>query len=83
MSRADYSYTTFDAMLLDLIRNGKTRMAQLELHQPLLELAKPFCIAKPGSHQPPEWRIIDRRLQALRKAGKIKYSSAAGWRIVD
>lgn len=35
-----------------------------------------------------EWRLIDRRLQAIRKAGRIKYekatiNGAGGWRVVD
>lgn len=25
------------------------------------------------------WRVVDRRLQALRKAGRITFSRAAGW----
>ena len=29
------------------------------------------------------WRIIDRRLQALRKANKIVYSSKTGWTVVE
>lgn len=81
MSKPDY--TAFDALLLDQIRHGKTRLAQLSEHKPLLDMAKPFCAPRPGSYPQPEWRIIDRRLQALRKAGKIKYCTRAGWRIVE
>ena len=29
------------------------------------------------------WRIIDRRLQALRKAKKIIYNSKTGWTVVE
>ncbi|WP_341918644.1 hypothetical protein [Polaromonas sp. YR568] len=29
------------------------------------------------------FRIVDRRLQALRKAGKIAYSSKTGWAVVS
>jgi hypothetical protein len=29
------------------------------------------------------WRLIDRRLQALRKVGTITYSRKDGWRVVD
>lgn len=28
------------------------------------------------------WRIVDRRLQALRKAGKIRYARNSGWVLV-
>jgi len=36
-----------------------------------------------GFHDAAGWRIVDRRLQALRKAGKIFYGRGknAGWRI--
>jgi hypothetical protein len=27
----------------------------------------------------PGWRVIDRRLQALRKSGKLSYSRNTGW----
>lgn len=82
MTKPDY--TAFDALLLDQIRAGKTRMAQLDMHKPLLELAKPFCAPKPGRYPQPEWRVIDLRLQALRKAGKIKFCTRTGcWHIVE
>lgn len=83
MSKPDY--TDFDALLLDQIRAGKTRMAQLEMHKPLLELAKPFCAntRTRSGYTTPEWRVIDRRLQALRKAGTIKHCTTIGWRIVE
>ena len=37
---------------------------------------------------PEEWRIIDRRLQAMRKAGRLEYARKkggghGGWRIID
>lgn len=82
MTKPDYN--AFDAMLLDQIRHGKNRMVHLSAHKPLLEMAKPFCTSRTGTHYPtPEWRIIDRRLQALRKAGKIKHCTTIGWRIVE
>ena len=67
MSKPDY--TNFDAMLLNLIRTGKNRMMLLEQDRELIKAAKPFCAA--GQ---PEFRVIDRRLQALRKAGKINHN---------
>lgn len=74
MSKPDY--TAFDAELLAQIKAGRNRMMKLEIHKPLLEMAKPFC-----APTTPAWRIIDRRLQALRKAGKISHDGAV-WAIV-
>lgn len=39
------------------------------------------AMAKPDRDDgyPESWRLIDRRLQALRKAGRIFYSRAKGW----
>lgn len=78
MTKPDYSQ--FDAHLLSAISGGENRMAVLEQNRVLIELAKPFCINKPGSYPQPEWRVIDRRLQALRKAGKIIHDGKA-WTI--
>lgn len=78
-----HDYTEFDAAIIDSIRHGKTHMRQLDQHKPLIEMAKPFCLSINGRHPQPEWRVIDRRLQALRKAGKIKHSSGAGWKIAE
>lgn len=69
-------YTEFDAALLLHISTGAKT---LEALNPVLkELAKPHCI---GST--PTFRIIDRRLQALRKTGLIVYNSKTGWSIVS
>ena len=43
----------------------------------LRELARPF-VSPSGA----EDRIIDRRLQALRKAGRIHYGTRTGWRLI-
>lgn len=80
MSRPDY--TDFDAQLLNLIKVGRNTFTQLEGHKPLIEMAKPFCIAVRSRYAPEPFRIIDRRLQALRKAGKIEYGSGK-WRVID
>lgn len=77
MSRHDY--TQFDAELISLIKAGRNTFTQLEGHKPLIEMAKPFCM---HARHPEPFRIIDRRLQALRKAGKIKYHSGK-WHIVE
>lgn len=74
----DSKYAEFDAELLRLINAGKNRMMLLEENRPLLEMAKHFT---EGKSTIPEWRIIDRRLQALRKAGKISHDGKV-WRLL-
>ena len=70
-------YSAFDAELLHLIRTGVREFGALVGAPSLRKLASPFVTARA-----PEWRIIDRRLQALRKAGRIYYTPMNGWRIV-
>lgn len=71
-------YKDFDAALLAHIANGKSWFLQLEKQQDLNDLAKPFC-----SRLTEPFRVIDRRLQALRKQGRIVHSTKFGWRIVE
>lgn len=66
------NYAEFDASLISHIRSGKTEAMALEIH--LREQAKAI---DPG---PNWWRVIDRRLQALRKRGLIEYTRKTGWR---
>lgn len=62
-------YERFDQKLLKLIGDG---------HSTVTELVDPMCWdAAPFSLGQPIWRVIDRRLQALRKAGKIRYANGA------
>ncbi|WP_157266455.1 hypothetical protein [Azohydromonas aeria] len=77
MSAPDY--TAFDAALLAHIDAGRNTMMVLDGMKDLLALAKPICQAAPGRFKPPEWRIIDRRLQALRKREVIVFDRKAGW----
>ena len=75
MSKPDY--TAFDAELLNQINAGNNRTKLLCDQKRLLNLAKPFC-----TYESPEWRIIDRRLQALRKKGKIRFDGIK-WETID
>lgn len=75
MTRPDY--TEFDAELVRLIGSGRRKFAALCSNTRLLELARP--LASPSGA---EDRIIDRRLQALRKAGRIHYGTRTGWRLI-
>lgn len=79
MAKPDYS--SFDVELLVLIRAGRNTFTQLEGHQPLKEMAKPFCANTTSRFGPEPFRIIDRRLQALRKAGRIAYNGGK-WRFI-
>lgn len=76
MSKPDYA--AFDAELLAQINAGRNKMMLLDTHKPLLELALPFAAASKS----PEFRVIDRRLQALRKAGNIHYTGQV-WEVVQ
>lgn len=69
-------YSKFDAALLDLIANGHNTAGKLDATA-LTELARPFCTPR---LEP--FRVIDRRLQALRRAGKIEYINRA-WHIAN
>lgn len=82
MSKPDY--TAFDAELLRLIAAGKNKMMLLDSRKEnglLFELAKPHCMTDRSRWGVDPWRIIDRRLQALRKKGKIAFSRN-GWEVV-
>lgn len=59
-------YTAFDKKLLAHIEAGRNTMAALS--SSLEDDAKPFA-SKPGE----EFRVVDRRLQALRKKGLIAW----------
>lgn len=84
MSNPDY--TAFDAELLRLIADGKNRMMLLDSrhgdNQRLRDLALPHCKVINGRRVIDPWQIIDRRLQALRKKGTIRYDGKV-WEVVE
>lgn len=66
-------YTKFDAALLGKVKAGYRWFS--EIHRgPLAVMAREI-----GEE---DFRITDRRLQALRKAGKLTFDRKAGWRVV-
>ena len=69
------NYSDFDKQIVSLITGGKSNFSQLVAK--LETEAKQFC-DKP-SDEP--FRVVDRRLQALRKSGKIEYDTKNGWSI--
>ena len=60
-------YAEYDKNLLDII--SRSPRIFMELTEMLRKENQKFCA--PGDTN--EWRVTDRRLQALRKAGKIKF----------
>jgi hypothetical protein len=73
-------YSKFDAALLDLIANRVNTMTQLDSKSSgLRELAEPFARASNN----PTFRIVDRRLQALRKRGDLRFNGRYWVRLVD
>lgn len=64
MANAKHDYTEFDQLMLQLIKSGRATASGLEVA--LEQQIKPF-VTKAGE----EFRVIDRRLQALRKKGAI------------
>jgi len=61
-------YTELDAKIIQTIACGKCTFGLI--HPSCLGLS--FNLSRGTSTEP--WRIVDRRLQALRKAGKIVFS---------
>ena len=76
MSKHDY--TEFDSALVEQIKFGCNRMALLETQSNLLKMAAPFC----AGTDTPGWRVIDRRLQSLRKKGRILHNGKH-WVAID
>jgi hypothetical protein len=70
-------YTEFDKALLANIAAGRNTMMQLyNKKSPLHDLAAPFA-----SDGTPVARIIDRRLQALRKRRAVEYDGKVWTRV--
>lgn len=74
-------YDEFDKKLLDLIKAGKNKMALLEEDDDLRALAKQHQNADRYGDPVPVFRVIDRRLQALRQRGKLWFNGTR-WEVV-
>lgn len=70
------NYSAVDAAILDAIKTGKRQFYLLEGDASVARAVNSI----PGLPTQEKFRVIDRRLQALRRAGKIAYSHACGWR---
>jgi len=77
-------YEKLDAAILRAIADGKREFVQLHAGD-VLEEAKRIAAAesdgKPSWKSVPSYRVTDRRLQALRRSGKIRFArgSRGGW----
>ena len=71
------NYQDFDRALIAQIQAGRNKMMMLDgTESGLPVLARPF---RDGGRMP-VFRVIDRRLQALRKAGKLRWNGRV-WEI--
>lgn len=72
-------YTELDAAILERLADGPLPFHAL-MARKVSEIAN--RLAKPDSHGVTTgWRVLDRRLQTLRKAGKITHDRKTGWRL--
>lgn len=74
-----HDYTALDALLIEQITNRAPMLFQTLVYSPLVR-DESERLAAAEFEKAEAWRIIDRRLQALRKAGKVKYQrKPEGW----
>ncbi len=71
---AKVDYTELDEMIKDRISRGKNTFMLIDGGDVYTEATR-LSIITGGE----EFRIIDRRLQALRKRGEIKYTTKEKW----
>lgn len=70
-------YAQLDAKLIELIKSGAGTFNAIAARADVAALTAPHETATTEG-----WRVVDRRLQALRKAGKIAFSRDVGrWRV--
>lgn len=81
-----HDYTALDAAIVKRIREGAKSIGAIE-QADVAKLTKAIADADNATRETwrsmPSWRVVDRRLQALRKAGKIKFvrGPGAGWEV--
>ena len=70
-------YAQIDAKLIELIKSGVVTFNAIAPRADVAALTAQHETATTEG-----WRVVDRRLQALRKAGKIAFSRDVGrWRV--
>lgn len=67
-----------DAAIISAIKGGHSDFGSISSRPYVASAAKEHITASK-----PEFRVIDGRLQALRKAGQIAYSRKAGWVMIN
>lgn len=67
------NYDAYDEKLLELIEAGKNTAMILKYKSELRELAEPHRKKVRGTLTP-YFRVVDKRLQALRKKGVIRFN---------
>lgn len=72
-------YSDFDQLVLDEIRSGRQTFAEMQTRQ-VMRLAEDLAVPDRWNNKAPD-RVLDRRLQALRKAGKIAHI-AGRWHLI-
>lgn len=77
MAHTTDDYAEFDKALLAHIKAGKSTAGQLLQQNDLQDLSKPFCTIRTDTE-----RIIDRRLQFLRKKERIAFTNRHGWQLL-
>ncbi len=77
-------YAKLDALITARLQKKPTTFSAL-----LIGDVRDECLRLNAAHVGPEWRrpgagrFLDRRLQALRKAGVIRFDTLHGWEFVE
>ena len=82
MAMTKPDYTALDAAILAVITAAPPATFQaINTDRGVLEHSSRLAAA---TRDTPEWRMVDRRLQAMRKASRIRYQrKPEGWVLVD
>lgn len=75
-------YSQIDQLIIFRVREGFSSFANIfssNLKEEAERIAKEQSKGRTVRDRVDAWRILDRRLQALRKKGAIKYASKTGW----
>lgn len=73
------NYKSFDAKLMERIQRKAANFTQLSTY---MNADAEAIVRAQGGNDRDAFRVTDRRLQALRKRGLIKYSGKVGWSAV-
>jgi hypothetical protein len=69
-------FAYLDVTILNALQGGPKNFMQLSHNVRVEDEAR-----RAGARSGQEFRMVDRRLQALRKAGKLKVTRATGWEL--